>query len=190
MTSRSRGWFAAGAVTLITIALAVLDVTDRSLRHWLEDHPFTTAVLSGILVLLVTVLVVDRVVDIRRVSERSQAVAAQAAIVLSQASPAQRAVLASLSGDGDRESAGDELRTYLTMLLISAPVLIDARRSRTFLEEAQTLAGHLARALNDHAASDELREQMTETIKRLRAASAPLLASSAVTAGDAGDSDG
>jgi hypothetical protein len=68
-------------------------------------------------------------------------------IVMNQAARASKAMSAVLDGVGDRETASDELRTYALMLLIAAPVMIDARMSRNFLEDAQRLAGELARTL-------------------------------------------
>jgi hypothetical protein len=135
-------------------------------------------VVSGLLVLLVTVLVVNRVLNVRQLRGRSRAIAAQAAIVMSQAARATRAVVSVLKGDGDRESASDELRTYMTMLLISAPMLIDADLSRTFLEEAQTLAGQLAHVMTATRSSDptdEQRAQLDGAVQRMRAVSRPLL---------------
>jgi hypothetical protein len=129
-------------------------------------------VASGILVLLVTILVVNRVLNVRQLRGRSRAIAAQAAIVMSQAARATRAVVSVLKGDSNRESASDELRTYMTMLLISAPLLIDADLSRTFLEEAQTLAGQLAHVMSATRSSDptdELRTQLADA-RRLTAA--------------------
>jgi hypothetical protein len=84
-----------------------------------------------------------------------------------------------LDGTGDREAAGDELRSYGTMLLIAAPMLIDAAMSRAFLEEAQRLAGELARALHAHrrgTAGETERARLDDAIQRMRGASAPLLA--------------
>jgi hypothetical protein len=68
----------------------------------------------------------------------------------------------------------------MTILSISAPVLIDARLSRTFLEQAQTLAAELARGLasggkasgETSTASDS---RLEDSFQRLRSASAPLL---------------
>ena len=148
MQSRTKAWGAALAVTLVALVLAVLDLDDGSVRRWWGRHAFTTSIVSGILVLLVTVLIVNRVLSVRQLRDRSRAIAAQAAIVMSQAARATRAIVAVLKG-GDRDTASDELRTYMTMLLISAPVLIDASLSRTFLEEAQTLGAELARAGGD-----------------------------------------
>jgi len=135
-------------------------------------------VVSGILVLLVTILVVNRVLNVRELRGRSRAIAAQAAIVMSQAARATRAVVSVLKGDSNRDSASDELRTYMTMLLISAPVLIDADLSRTFLEEAQTLAGQLAHVMSATRSgdpTDELRAQLDGAVQRMRAVSRPLL---------------
>ncbi len=113
----------------------------------------------------------------RQVRDRSRAIAAQAAIVMSQAARATRAVVAVLEG-GDRDTASDELRTDMTMLLISAPLLIDVPLSRTFLEEAQTLGAELARALaatRDSEPTDELRAYLDAAVNRMRAVSQPLL---------------
>lgn len=63
-------------------------------------------------------------------------VAAQAAIVTSQAVRASQAISQLLTDSGHREAAGDEFRTYMMMLLVAAPVLIDAKTSRAFLEQA------------------------------------------------------
>jgi uncharacterized membrane protein YhaH (DUF805 family) len=175
---RSQAWSGALAVTLIAIALAILDSTDRSLRRWWAQHAFTTSVVSGILVVLVTVLIVNRVVTVRQLRDRSRAIAAQAVIVMSQAVRATRAVVGTLGGEGDLDGASEELRTYLTMLLIAAPVLIDATLSRTFLEEAQQLAGELARAVTTTRAGtppDDLRHRLTGAVDRLREGSQPLL---------------
>jgi hypothetical protein len=68
----------------------------------------------------------------------------------------------------------------MTILSISAPVLIDARVSRTFLEQAQGLAAELARGLasavkassETGAASDS---RLEDSFAHLRSASAPLL---------------
>jgi hypothetical protein len=65
----------------------------------------------------------------------------------------------------------------MMMLLVGAPVLIDARTSRSFLEEAQRLGGEMTRVLTTMG-----REQGTpssarldDAVARLRAASKPLL---------------
>ena len=123
------------------------DLSDPSLRRWSQDRDFTTSVVAGILVLLITTLVVDRVINDRQLKARSYAIAAQSAIIMSQASRAAKAMSAALDGTGERDAASDEVRTYLTMLLTAAPVLIDAAVSRHFLERAQKLGGELARTL-------------------------------------------
>ena len=156
MQSQAKAWGSALAVTLLALGLAVLDLADGSVRRWWGRHAFTASTVSGILVLLVTVLIVNRVLSVRQLRDRSRAIAAQAAIVMSQAVRATRAVMAVLQG-GDRDSASDELRTYMTMLLISAPVLIDAALSRTFLEErlavtAEDTGTHAQDTGTDHPA--------------------------------------
>jgi len=167
------------AVTLVTVGLAILDLTDASLRRWSQARDFTTSVVAGVLVLLVTVLVVDRVSSVRQLRARSHAVAAQSAIIMSQAVRASKAMSAALDGAGDRDAASDELRTYLMMLLTAAPVLIDAPTSRTFLEDAQRLAAELARTLATTASAADgstiSRAGLDEAVAQLRAASTPLL---------------
>jgi hypothetical protein len=80
---------------------------------------------------------------------------------------------------GDRDAASDELRTYLTMLLTAAPVLIDAAISRNFLEHAQKLAGELARTHVTTATRAQgsaiSRAGLDEAVDQLRVASTPLL---------------
>jgi hypothetical protein len=84
-----------------------------------------------------------------------------------------------LEGSGGREATGDELRSYGTMLLIAAPMLIDASLSRTFLEEAQRLAGEVARALHAQrrgTAGETERTRLDDAVAGMRRASTPLLA--------------
>ncbi len=170
------------SVSLMALALVVLDIVDYSLRQWFADHAFTTAVLGGVLVLAMTVLIVDRVVNLRQLQDRSGAIAAQAAILMSQARRTSSAVSSMLDGSGDRDAAADEVRTYMMMLQISAPVLIDARLSRTFLEAAQQFGGDLARALvitvRKSAATDAVAGRLDQDVQALRAASTPCCRSS------------
>jgi hypothetical protein len=145
--SRWRGWLAAIAATLVAAGLVLAEIDDTGMRHWWSSHALTTDTVSGLLVLLITLLVVNQVVRRRQLRDRSQAVAAQAAIMLAQANRASSAVSSALDGSGDRGSASDEFRTYMMMLLVGAPVLIDGRVSRSFLEQAQRLGGEMARVL-------------------------------------------
>ena len=94
MVRRWQGWFPALAVTLATVGLAILDLTDTSLRRWSQGRDFATSVVAGVLVLLVTTLVVDRVVRVRQLKARSYAIAAQSAIIMSQAARAAKAMSA------------------------------------------------------------------------------------------------
>ena len=68
----------------------------------------------------------------------------------------------------------------MMMLLVGAPVLIDARVSRNFLEQAQYLGTELARTMATMArtpdATGTARARLDEAVDRLRAASTPLLA--------------
>jgi hypothetical protein len=176
--SRWQGGLGALAVTLVACALVVLDLTDGGLRGWWAEHALTTGTVSGLLVLLITVLVADQVIKLRQINERSRVVAAQAAIVTSQAVRASQAISQLLTGSGNREAAGDEFRTYMMMLLVAAPVLIDAKTSRAFLEQAQALGGELVRALASvrSGGSDGYSAgRLDDAVRRLKAASAPLL---------------
>ena len=132
--------------------------------------------------LLITVLVVDQVVRARQFNDRARAVGAQAAIILAQAVRASREVSKAVAqglGPGEREAAADEFRTYMIMLLVGAPVLIDVKVSRDFLEQAQTLGGEMARALGTTAKAPSQTAasaaRLEDAVKRLREASTPLL---------------
>lgn len=178
MLSRWLGWLAALLVTLLVGALVILDLTDDGLRRWWAGHAMTTDTVSGLLVLLVTVLVIDQVVRLRQIKDRSRAVAAQAAIIISQASRSSRAVSEVLAGSGDRDAASDEFRTYMMMLLVGAPVLIDAKAPRNFLEQAQSLGAEMARALaatKKPKSSGYPARRLDEAMHRLTTASTPLL---------------
>jgi uncharacterized membrane protein YcjF (UPF0283 family) len=181
MLSRWWGWLAALAVTLITAALMIGEVTDTAMRRWWATHALTTDTVSGVLVLLITLLVVDQVLRLRQINDRARAVAAQAAIIMSQAVRASRAVtqgVADGAAGSDRDAAADELRTYMMMLMVGAPVLIDARASRTFLEQAQAVAGLLALSLGETAnssASASVDSRLDGAVQRLRDASTPVL---------------
>jgi hypothetical protein len=177
--NRWQGWIAAAAATLIAAVLVITDLTDAGVRRWWLAHALTTDTVSGLLVLLITVLVIDQLVRIRQINDRAQAVAAQSAIMMAQATRSVTAVSAVLDGSGDRASALDELRTYMVMLLVSAPVLIDGSVSRAFLEQSQGLGGELARALTVTASKDSTskysRSSLDKAVASLRAASLPLL---------------
>ena len=77
-----------------------------------------------------------------------------------------------------RASAVEELRTYLSMLLVSAPVLIDAAPARAFLESAQRLGGLLSSAVAhvDDASVPDQGPRLTVAAQALAAAARPLLA--------------
>ena len=126
-----------------------------------------------------TVLVVDQVVRLRQGNSRARAVAIQVAILMTQANIASRAVSQVLAGSGDRDMAYEEFRTYTMMVLSVAPVLIDARTSRNFLERAQDLDGAMAQALSVLATEPSqekfLAARLDDTLQALKSASTPLL---------------
>ncbi len=179
MLKRWQGGLATALVTLVTLALVILDITDGGFRRWWADRALTTATVAGVLVLLITVLVVNQVVGMRQVRDRSQATAAQAAIVMAQAVRSSKPVSSVRDGSGDRDTASDEVRTYMTMLLIAAPVLIDAKVPRQFLEQAQHLGAELAHELtsiaNSPAETTRTSDRLDAAVKSLRKASTPLL---------------
>ena len=177
--SRWLGGLAALVVTLIACALVILDLTDGGLRRWNDVHALTTDTVAGLLVLLITVLVADQVIRLSQINARARAVAAQAAIVVTQAIRSSQAVSQALAGSGDRDAASDEFRTYMMMLLVGAPVLIDAKVSRNFLEQAQALGGEMARALAATAKTpgqaSYLTARLDDAVQQLRTASTPML---------------
>jgi hypothetical protein len=166
-------------VVAITVVLVILDLTQEALRHWWADHAFTTSTVGGLLVLAITVLVVNQVVRIRQFRDEAQAIAAQSAILLAQAGRAARAVSSAADGSGERDAASEEVRTYLTMLLIAAPVLIEISVPRAFLEDAQQLGAVLASTLAAIRTTppEELTsiDRLGDAVARLRAAATPLL---------------
>ena len=97
--------------------------------------------------------------------------------MMAQASRSTKAISAAIGEPGDRDNALDEVRTYLLMLLVGAPVLIDDKVARNFLEQAQNLGGELARALAVTAAGKGGYKSslLDEAFTRLQAASVPLL---------------
>jgi hypothetical protein len=180
--SRWQGWLAALAVTLLAGVLVILDTTNGAMRRWQDGHALTTSIVSGLLVLAITVLVVDQVVRLRQLTGRARAVAAQAAIIMTQAVRTSRSITQALAKGADataHDAAADEFRTYMMMLLVGAPVLIDEKKSRTFLEQAQAVGGLMALSLGVTARSSEPASapdrRLDDAVQRLQAASAPLL---------------
>ena len=121
---------------------------------------------------------VDRISDRRRLRDRAQVMAAQGAMIAAQALRATQAVTSALDGSGDRDAAEDELRTFMTMMLTGAPVLMDAPQTRAFLETSQRLAAELARALlvtrsGDHP--DDVDQRLNDAAARSAQTVQPLL---------------
>ncbi|MGH3256277.1 MAG: hypothetical protein ACRDOU_12945 [Streptosporangiaceae bacterium] len=182
MLSRWQGGSAAVVVTLVTFALVIGDLVDDGMRRWWDAHALTTDTVAGLLVLLITVLVVDQVVSARQFNDRSRAVGAQVAIIVAQAARATTEVSQAVAqglGPGNRDAASDEFRTYMLMLMMAAPVLIDAKVSRDFLEQAQAVAGEMARVLGLTAGAHGRKPlpdaRLEDAVQRLRTVSAPLL---------------
>ena len=83
--------------------LIIGDITDTAMRRWWATHALTTDTVSGLLVLLITLLVVDQVVRLRQINDRARAVAAQAAIIMTQAVRTSRAVTQGVGGRRRRQ---------------------------------------------------------------------------------------
>jgi hypothetical protein len=177
--SRWQGGLAAAAVTLVTCVLVILDLTYAGLQRWWDTHTLTTDIVAGLLVLMITVLIVDQVVRLRQSSSRARAVGVQAAIMMTQANRASQAVSQLLAGSGDRDAAVDEFRTYTMMLLAVAPVLIDNKITRNFLEQAQHLDGEMALALTVIVGAPRQEKfsatRLDHALRGLKSASTPLL---------------
>jgi hypothetical protein len=170
--------WAAAAVMAVVWVLIALDLVDHSFNRWFDRHSFATDAFSTLLGLAVAALVVDRISDRRRLRDRAQVMAAQGAMIAAQALRATQAVTSALGGSGDRDAAADELRTFTTMMLTGAPVLMDAPQTRAFLETSQRLAAEIARALlvtrsGDHP--DDVDQRLRDAADQVRAAVQPLL---------------
>jgi len=191
---RSLAWIRIAVVSALVLALVLLEMLDRTFRHFWSDHPLTADTVAGVLVVAITVVVVDQVIHHRQVQAQSRAVGAHAAIMLSQAKRAVDATLAVRDEDGDRDAASDATRTYLLVLLVGAPVLMEDPVARRFLEQAQVLAAELARILAPSEVGvlppSAFAGGLDEAIKQLRGAAAPLLAAlSAAERSAVNDSD-
>lgn len=162
----------------ITAILVILDVTVSSVQRYASRHSFTSSVLAGLLVLLLTVLIVNRVARVRQHRNQSRTVAVQAAIIASQARRTADAIADTAPSAEDKAVALEELRTYTQMLFTSAPLLIDATSTRAFLETAQRAAGQLAGALREAQAENvaHTQERIDVAVDGVRSAAAPLVA--------------
>jgi hypothetical protein len=177
---RGQGWIAIALVNALVLALVLLELLDRGVRRFWSGHSLTADTLAGVLVVAITVVVVDQIIRYRQIQGQSRAIGAQVAIMLSQARGAVDATVAVRDQRGDREAAGDAVRTYLLVLLVGAPVLIQEPRARRFLEQAQVLAAELGRILSpadvDALPPSAFAGGLDEAVKQLREAAAPLLA--------------
>jgi hypothetical protein len=187
--TRLIGWLAAGLAMLVTLTLVVGELTNAGQRRWWAGHPLTTDTVAGLLVLLVTILIVNQLLNRRQARQRGHAVAAQAAIMAAQAARSARAVSSLIDGSGDHGAASDGFRTYMMVLLTGAPVLIGDPVARRFLEQAQYLGGVMAGALavidkpKDGAAPPSgrtdgaapPRDRLDDAAQQLQDAAAPLL---------------
>ena len=179
MSARTAARLAATLVTLITLALIVSGITDAGLRNWWNTNSLTTDTVSGVLVLLITILIVNQLLNLRQARQRSQAVGAQTAAIVAQAAQSAGAISSVTGGSGDGNAASDGFRTYMMMLFISAPVLIGDPVARHFLEQAQDLGGEIARTLELTKRSTDGApvpgDRLDDAMTQLQSAAAPLL---------------
>ncbi len=179
MSARLAGWLAAGLAMLVTLALILLEITDAAMRRWWSGHSLTTDTVSGLLVLLITVLVVNQLLNQRQARQRSHVVAGQAAIVMAQANQSAKAISSVTGGSGDHGAASDGFRTYMMILLISSPAFIGDLVARRFLEQAQALgavmAGRLELINKSTDASAVPSDALDDAMKQLQSAAAPVL---------------
>jgi hypothetical protein len=179
VSNRVLGWPPAVLATAITVALVVGELANAGQRRWWAARPLTTDTVAGLLVLLITVLVVNQLLNRRQSRQRGHAVAAQAAIMAAQAARSAQAVSAVLNGSGDRDAASDGFRTYMMMLLTGAPVLINDPIARHFLEQAQYLGGLMARILaaidRSPKGAEVPGDGLDDAVRQLKSAAAPLL---------------
>jgi hypothetical protein len=108
-TMRGRYLASSGAltVTAVTAVLVILDLTVGTVHRFWSRHSFTSSVVAGLLVLLLTVLIVDRVVRIRQLRNQSRAIAIQAAIIVAQAQRTANAIVDTAPSAEDQAAALD-----------------------------------------------------------------------------------
>ena len=173
------GWLAAGLAVLVTVALIVGEITNAAQRNWWGSHSLTTDTVSGLLVLSITVLVVNQLLNLRQDRQQRHAVAAQAAIVVAQAAELAKDVSSVTGGSGDRHAASEAYQTYMLMLLLSTPVFIDDPVARSFLEQAQDFGAEMTRTLAQaHSSTDGAAgpgDRLDKAMQQLQSAAAPLL---------------
>jgi hypothetical protein len=179
---------------LIMLALVAGELADAGQRRWWAGRPLTTDTAAGLLVLLVTVLVVNQLLNRRQARQRGHTVVAQATIVAAPAVRSARAVSSVIGGSGNRGAASDGLRTYMMMLLIGAPVLIGdpvARRfwlcqpdpfqsatARRFLGQPSTSAEWWPHAHGDRQVAEGAAtpgDRPDEAMQQLQSAAVPLI---------------
>jgi hypothetical protein len=130
--------------------LVVCDEWAPGIRAWWGHRPFTTDVVSSLLVLAVTVLIIDEVLARRQRNDRAASVAVQSLIVYDQAVRTCDSVTSGLGGKVDEaytDEARDEVRTLAAMILVASPSLFDDPEARLFLEEIQRMTGLLYQAV-------------------------------------------
>jgi len=176
---RSKAWIAVAVVSAVVLTLILLELANGGVRRFWSEHSLTTDTVAGVLVVAITVVMVDQVIRHRQARDQSRAVGAHAAIMVSQAKRAVEATVALRDKAGDRATASDAVRTYLLVLLVGAPVLMQDPVARRFLEQAQVLAAELGRILSPAEVgslpSILFAGGLDQAIEQLRDAASPLM---------------
>lgn len=179
MVHRSKAWIAVAVVSAVVLTLILLELANGGVRRFWSEHSLTTDTVAGVLVVAITVVMVDQVIRHRQARDQSRAVGAHAAIMVSQAKRAVEATVALRDKAGDRATASDAVRTYLLVLLVGAPVLMQDPVARRFLEQAQVLAAELGRILSPAEVgslpSILFAGGLDQAIEQLRDAASPLM---------------
>ena len=179
MVHRGQAWIAVAVVSAVVLTLILLELANGGVRRFWSEHSLTTDTVAGVLVVAITVVMVDQVIRHRQARDQSRAVGAHAAIMVSQAKRAVEATVALRDKAGDRATASDAVRTYLLVLLVGAPVLMQDPVARRFLEQAQVLAAELGRILSPAEVgslpSILFAGGLDQAIEQLRDAASPLM---------------
>jgi hypothetical protein len=164
-------------VTATLLALVAADLWNAGMRSWWGRHSFVANVVSSLLIVGVSALIFDELVARRQRKARAVSVAVQALIVYGQARRVYDGVLKS-TDEGDRTSAGEDLRSLATMLLTAAPGLFDDPQARLFLERVERLAGSIYRAFSANAdgpLNSNTRKRLEAQMAELAAVADPLV---------------
>ena len=131
-------------------ALSVLISSDFYAGQFWLDHPVTTAIVASLIVVLVSITLIDVVLN-RRSERRWRLLAQYALLELAEAAHGAWGVLVSVVHDGDPEDNGEADASRITQVLDSP-------------EQAPVLLRNLEAILTDQRRRDELRKSLERTL--------------------------